>query len=794
MRKLAYCCLLLAAFAAACSHGGGSGLPPGATPQLLTPKSVSPATISAPPMVHTAILPASAMRSPITSQMPVSSLNWTQVSGTATVVAAAPDGSLWALSNQPAGSDKFIWHYASGAWTNISGMASQIAVAQDGSLWAINSSGGIYQYSNGTWGQPTGGGASGSITADSSGGIEVLTNGGSGSDKAIWRWTSGSGWVQQAGSGIALAANLDTKSYTPGAGGSGTINSGGFYILNSAGGIYYENTDKSFAQLPGSASGIAPTTNGGVFVLGFPSAAGGNQIYYYDLDNPGWTTESGSGLTSISANTSVYVVSPSNAIYSAPLPSNVPAYCSAYSTPVPNANSSPQPVYITDNSNTGARVVLYLVTGAPPAPPNGPGGLQTQYLQPNGTLANFTPGATAAPFPLECFPGSTNHGQGLTFELPPPTNALQSANLFIVLATPPPGGGIANPITFKGNTGGGNSAPTFDWNTPDYVTNPWDVIEYTLPHGITDVTQVDKVGLPLQVSQGSTTIGFASGQYEKLLNDILADPIYKNLAVSAQLNGRNVLARILSPSKGENWGMPQDWWYNSSFSGSYSAINKGYIGYVLKQYQATPQLYTLNGVNDGQSGNYCVTFDGSTSVMFYSVGSATNCSSLTGSPTLMGIQKTLMGTVQPNGQDNTDSYGVCQSALFEMPYGSAADAGGQLSSKTVFYLWKAMVIDISRGVALQSGMHPIGGWDTSPNPPVPLSSFYLDPMFSKYGYLVHKYMIGNRSYVAQYDEPGGLAPTFTSDPAQPMQVTIWNIPTYSRATPTVTATPLPCPS
>ena len=80
----------------------------------------------------------------------------------------------------------------------------------------------------------------------------------------------------------------------------------------------------------------------------------------------------------------------------------------------------------------------------------------------------------------------------------------------------------------------------------------------------------------------------------------------------------------------------------------------------------------------------------------------------------------------------------------------------------------------------------------------PVSYTHLDvykrQAFNQYAYLVHKYMIGNRTYALQYDEPGGLAPTFTSDPTQPLQITVWNIPTYSRATPTVTATPLPCPS
>ena len=138
MRRLAYYGLLLAAFATACSHGGSGLLPGASSPGLLTPKSVSPGLIKPPPMAQTEILPPGAMKSPVHPNIPVSTLGWSQVPGTASAVAAAPDGSLWVLSDQPAGADKYIWHYANGGWTNISGMASAIAAAPDGSLWAIN--------------------------------------------------------------------------------------------------------------------------------------------------------------------------------------------------------------------------------------------------------------------------------------------------------------------------------------------------------------------------------------------------------------------------------------------------------------------------------------------------------------------------------------------------------------------------------------------------------------------------------------------------------------------------------
>ena len=300
---------------------GGSAQPP------ITPQSVSPALVSPAPMAHTEILPASAMKSPIHPDIAQAPLNWTQIPGTASVVAAAPDGSLWALSDQPIGPDKYIWHYASGSWTNISGLASQLTVASDGSLWALNSGGGIWHYSSGTWTTP-GGGASKSITADSSGGIYVLSNGGSSADKAIWHYSSGAGWVQQGGSGTVLAANLDTSNFS----GVG-INAGGLYILNSTGAIWYENSNGTFSLIPGAASAIAPTTNGGVFVLGYPSSPSGNQVFYYDLNNPGWTAQSGSGLLSLSSNTSLYLTSASGAIYSAPFAATGPVSTATITAP-----------------------------------------------------------------------------------------------------------------------------------------------------------------------------------------------------------------------------------------------------------------------------------------------------------------------------------------------------------------------------------------------------------------------------------------------------------------------------
>ena len=299
---------------------------------LGTPQSVSPGSIAPAPMAHTAILPASVMA--VKPQSAIQGASWTQIPGAASYAAAAPDGSLWVLSTAPAGSDKYIWHYVSGTWTNISGMATRLSVAPDGTLYAINSGGGAYSYSGGTW-TGLGGGCS-DITAASDGSIYVLSNGNSaGSDQAIWHNVSGT-WSQVPGAGVRIAASWDPNSYTLS---NGTVSANGLYVLNSIGSIYYKNPDNSFVQLPGSASAIAPTTIGGVFVLGYPANSNGNNIYYYDLSTPGWSVQSGAGVSISTDSTHLYVIGSSGGIYSSPVK---PTSGTIVEYPIPTASAGPR--------------------------------------------------------------------------------------------------------------------------------------------------------------------------------------------------------------------------------------------------------------------------------------------------------------------------------------------------------------------------------------------------------------------------------------------------------------------
>ncbi len=218
---------------------------------------------------------------------------------------------MWVLSDQPIGSDKYIFQYSGGSWTNIPGLASQIAVAPDGSLYAINSAGGVYHYAGSTW-TNLGGGAS-SVAAGSDSSVYVVSNSG-GVDRAIWQYIAGN-WTQAPGSGVSVATGLDTQSHTIPA---GTLMPGGIYIINSIGAIYYSNPNGSFVKVPGNAVSLA-STPGGIFALGYPSGINGAPVYYYDLDNAGWATEPGSGVSVSSSANTLYVVSVNGGIYSSPI-------------------------------------------------------------------------------------------------------------------------------------------------------------------------------------------------------------------------------------------------------------------------------------------------------------------------------------------------------------------------------------------------------------------------------------------------------------------------------------------
>lgn len=334
---------LVAVLSACKGSGGANGLLPSgsmngshgvsmsrvAPPMSLAkPVSLSPALVSAPPMANTPILPPSVMTTARQSSarhragghtqaqpmQTISGSSWTGVPGSATQVAASPDGSLWALGTGGV-TDEPIWHYVGGTWTNIPGAATHIAVTPTGVLYAVNSAGGLYQWNGGssTWSVIAGGSSAVAVAADGS--LYVLSNGG-GTDHAIWHSTDGGAtWTELPGSGVAISGNWDPNTHTvPG----GSVTPNGFYIINAEGYIYYGIAAGTFTAFDGGASGIAATTIGGLFVIGYPvNNVLGNQVYYWNLNNAGggWSYQTGAGLSVGANGNAVYVVTVNNAIY-----------------------------------------------------------------------------------------------------------------------------------------------------------------------------------------------------------------------------------------------------------------------------------------------------------------------------------------------------------------------------------------------------------------------------------------------------------------------------------------------
>ena len=322
----------------ACSANGAGGVrspietrPAPTSVKLAAPKSISPGTVPAPPMASTK--PQSAEF--ISKRFPKSDIGapqWIQLTGGASQISAAGDGSFWVLSpDGPNGglnaSDKFIYHNVNGVWINVGGAAAHISAAQDGSLWVVNSLGGIYHNINNTW-YPIAGGAK-DISVAPNGTIYVISK--APGNAGIFHY-DGANWTQLPGAATSIAASPDTASH-------GVFAAGGVWVTNSFGEIYYFSPGVGFTQLSGKAAQIVPTKNGGIFVLGFPVISSGNPLYYNNLDTGVWTQIPGGAVNLATDTNYLYAIGGTGGIYKTPV---LPA-----ATPAPAATVGPAFAYMT---------------------------------------------------------------------------------------------------------------------------------------------------------------------------------------------------------------------------------------------------------------------------------------------------------------------------------------------------------------------------------------------------------------------------------------------------------------
>ena len=323
--------ILIALFAlsalsvAACSGRPGTSSIPSplaadALMRSITPNAISPKAVPIPPM-----LGLDTTRPPMSLRMPQSSivpLNFTQLPGAATWVAASPDGTFWVLSTQgiPSG-DKFIYHYINGSFVNVPGAAIRIAVGPDSTPWVLNAAGGIYHLVNGVFTGIAGGASELSVGGSASAiVVDVISNQAPGPYGAgVYQYSVNTGtWTQLPGAGVTVAASIDPGTYS-----ILNIRPGGFYVTNQFGGIYYDNLGLGFEQLPGGAIRLAPTATGGLFALGDPGATQ-HGIYYLDLSTGVWTQMSGAAICISANSTNVYAIGAAGGIYVSPIATPTP--------------------------------------------------------------------------------------------------------------------------------------------------------------------------------------------------------------------------------------------------------------------------------------------------------------------------------------------------------------------------------------------------------------------------------------------------------------------------------------
>ncbi|HEY0396006.1 MAG TPA: tectonin domain-containing protein [Candidatus Elarobacter sp.] len=283
--------------------------------RVATPTSVSPGSVAAPPMARTSKQPASLIAlSGKHVRAAIQPVTWRQIAQAASFVAAAPDGTLWALATSgPNASDKYIFTYSHGVWTNVEGAVTRLSVGPDNTVWAVNAAGGIYRRPPGQTWLPIAGGAS-DVTAAADGSIFVISNQGQNQyGYGVYQYAGGA-WTQLPGAGVRVAASWDTGTYA-----ATGIAPGGFYVLNALGSIYYYTPQTSYVQQPGTASELAVTTSGGYFILANPASVQGEGISYRDLATTGgYAAQPGAAIAIATTAGLVYVVGSDHMIYQSP--------------------------------------------------------------------------------------------------------------------------------------------------------------------------------------------------------------------------------------------------------------------------------------------------------------------------------------------------------------------------------------------------------------------------------------------------------------------------------------------
>jgi hypothetical protein len=452
---------------------------------------------------------------------------------------------------------------------------------------------------------------------------------------------------------------------------------------------------------------LGPSTPSGT-TLTFPGVAGGfslaaNAQYTYAL-----TTNT--AVVPTASPAPIPTGSPS------PAPAIVPSYCSQFhSYTPPPGGAAPVPLTLTDDSGLNGTLVVYVVDGA-------------NYLTGTGSFSS-----SPVPLPATCY--STTTGSGVTNNpllIPNPSNGR-------ILFAYAPGTPTASTSTVPNPLPLGNGTPS--QANGSGVTLPWDKIEYTIPGGVVDTTQVDFLGLPIEMSLSSTplphqavqppctvppppsqqavptVVGFSSCGELNAFNDLYnygtSSKPYQPLLLAVPFNGSSnvYVTRIFSEASDQevNFNWQSLYLAAPAPSGSpCTAANTSYLQCVLAYYKTNPQAFTSNVAGAGgapRSGQgsvsgdwYCASSDGSTAFVFTDVGQTqpTSCATLTPnaspapSPTAGATMNpfrmpvALLASAQ-TGLGPTQTSGCQYNILFEQPYGLAYVDNQNASQQPAWY-------------------------------------------------------------------------------------------------------------
>lgn len=452
-------------------------------------------------------------------------------------------------------------------------------------------------------------------------------------------------------------------------------------------------------------------------------------------------------------------------------PGVVPAYCKTEGV----SRLSGLTLNVTDSSGLNSALVMYVQQQAP-------SGGSISWMDTSG---NFVP--LPVPLPAACYSSTVGSG-AVNNPLVIPSD--HAGRIYFVYASPVPASSTTAPNPLSNLSAGsqpGNNVAQFPY--------PYDKIEYNSKAGVIDTTQVDFLGLPLEmqvlpnaiatplpqsaaspcpapiaaatpyplnaIPGPGTVVGVGQCGYQAIYSSLYANTTYQSLVSMLPWGSQTIDFRAINPggSQGNNDfdfnllgdpSVPVPPGCTTLVGGSTGTY--GYLSCVLAQYQQHPQAFqalsTLGGFGDNDY--FCISADASNFIAT-DVSPGTTCgspakatsSSLPANPFRIPIA--LFTNAELDGTGGGCKYGE----LFNGPYGNAQVGSGQaFATADAFTLWKALTIEINYGSIFEPESHPI---ETTP-PSLQAKGIFADPAFNFYAKTVHQYFDGNFAYAISYDD------------------------------------------